>query len=102
MNDKFSIKYDIHFKTDKGNKYSLIVNGRKRMKTLLDRYESKMGIYSFGILDRYESKMGIYSFGIKYLYNGKKIENFYNSYLIVADFFKNEKIPTIFVKDEKN
>ena len=87
MNDKFSIKYDIHFKTDKGNKYSLIVNGRKRMKTLLDRYESKMGIYSFGI---------------KYLYNGKKIENFYNSYLIVADFFKNEKIPTIFVKDEKN
>ena len=81
------IKYDIHFKTNNGNKYSITVNGRTKMQTLLYGYEDKMGIYSFGI---------------QYWYNGKKIENYYNTSLLVADFFKNEKIPTIFVNDEQN
>ena len=76
------IKYNINFTTNNGIKYSLFVNGKTTIQKLLSRYES--------IVDIYNSQ---------YFYNGQKILfglDFYNS-ICVADYFKIEKNPTIFV-----
>jgi len=82
INNNYMIQYNINFTTNNGIKYVLSVKGKTTMQRLLSLYESTMNM--------------IYS---QYFYNEQKIIyslDFCNN-VYIADYFKNEKNPTIFV-----
>ena len=77
------IKYNVHFKTSNGIKYSLSVNGGTKLKKLLITFERHINVFK----------------DLTYIYNGQEIE--FNSSLFITDLFKNEQNPTIFVEDKE-
>jgi len=95
MNDDFAKKYHIHFKTNNID-YIILANGRTKI-FVDDIFKNKKGL-----IDKFQEKMEedyLFPIHVLFLYNGINIKNKEIGTKTVSDIFKNNRNPTIFVKD---
>ena len=88
MNDDFTKKYNILFKTTNGIDYTITANGRKSINYLISKYESEI--------------LGNIISNLLYKYNGQEFKFFYNITINISHFFNKDRYPTIIVNNDKN